>query len=278
MRSATGPLHISLDDSVSINEDYSAHELPPIDSPDYLDLSALIGDRSVSVISEKSSRSSLRRQSLDAIQHLAETAPQTLADKLMNVYCASASPADDSDADIEDDGRASPSDIKLGRLSFFSVQSRQSVLSGTASSRSSAFIPPEERGELYSPLSPTFPVRRSNSLTHKRHSNGRQIKQGLKLANFFGTSEVLTHVLSSVFEDLNTEEEADLTIDQGEKAKFFARSQELEQSLLGRGCFMIFQVYQACNHGIQCFNLCSSFICLKALHSLKCSFLPAATL
>jgi hypothetical protein len=183
-------------DDVSIVEDYStddASEHSPV-----ADLSALLGNRRQSALSQKSSRSSLRRQSLDTIQYLAEKEPQTLAKRLLPLY---GEPLDHqatdtlSESDTDDNGSATD-DVQLGRLSFYSVQSRGSMLSGTASSRNSGFVPEETREELISPVTPNF-TRRSGSLT-RSNSNGRQIKQGMKLMQVFGTSEVLTHVLEQV--------------------------------------------------------------------------------
>jgi hypothetical protein len=226
LRRGTAPKHVA-NDAVSIVQDYSTDESP--ETSPLPDLSALLGNRRSSIMSHKSSRSSLRRQSLDAIQVLAETQPQTLASHLMAVYGDSAEATDDVDA--ESDGRNSPTDVKLGRLSFYSLQSRASVLSGTASSRNSGFVPDEVRDELISPLTPSFP-RRSNSLS-RRTSNDRQIKQMAKLQNFFGSSDCLRPLLGKVFEDLEQETEQDDEATPDEKREFYDRSRQLRQSLLG---------------------------------------------
>lgn len=172
-----------------------------------------------SVLSSASSRASLRRQSLVALQYMADKDPKTLAEKLQALYADTTmrppeeteeseaehdEVASDKDEDVEhmqdSDGRrlttastqAGDDAAALGRLSFMTDRTAQTNLSGTASETGSAFNPDDRMGQPRGYSSPPRPSsRRSSTEQH------RNFQRAAKLTKVLG-SEVLTRGQSAL--------------------------------------------------------------------------------
>lgn len=201
------------------SERRQSDRLSILDDPIYVSPRIELSDDSKrhSVVSNTSSRASLRRQSLVALQYMAEKDPKTLAEKLQALYADTnlhpPEETDESEAEREasdkgeDVERVRDEDSRrltaasaqiggdaeaLGRLSFMTDRSAQTDLSGTASDTASAFNPDDRMSRPRGYSSPPRPSsRRSSTEQH------RNFQRAAKLTKVLG-SEVLTRGMSTL--------------------------------------------------------------------------------